>query len=45
MEITVKSKDINDYKLMIPYLEYVKNKYGDKYLEILYEYKAGCPND
>ena len=30
---------------MIPYLEYVKNKYGDKYWEILYEYKAGCPND
>lgn len=36
---------IIDYKLMIPYLEYVKNKYGDKYWEILYEYKAGCPND
>lgn len=36
---------IIDYKLMIPYLEYVQNKYGDKYWEILYEDKAGCLND
>ena len=30
---------------MIPYLEYVQNKYGDKFWEILYEDKAGCLND
>ena len=36
---------IIDYKLMIPYLEYVQNKYGDKYWKILYEDRAGCLND